>query len=157
MKVRLEIVEGDERTSVEFDGDISKEKIIHFIEALDFSSKASTTPSSGAPTTTKPKPRKKSIKSISTENFEELTIKERLKLFLYFEFTENWFTSKEVRKRYNRTYKEDIGLSTVSTYLSRMAREDFLVKKGNRVERRYRLSEEAKEKGVDRIEQKAKI
>lgn len=153
MKVKLEIVEGNEKTSVEFKGDITKEKILNFIEALDFPSTSPTKPSSGAPIQNN----KKSIDNINTNNFEELTIKERLKLFLYFEFTNQWFTTKEVRRKYNKNYNEEIGLSTVSTYLSRMSREDFLVKKGNRVERKYQLSEEAKEKGIDNIEEKAKI
>ncbi|PTD93615.1 hypothetical protein C9439_06070 [archaeon SCG-AAA382B04] len=157
MKVKLEIVEGDEKTSVEFTGDISKDRIINFIEAFDFPSTTPAKPSSGAPNFSKNQSKqRKSLQNISTDKFDELTIKERLKLFIYFEFREKWFTSKKVRKNYNRAYNEDIGLSTVSTYLSRMARDDFLVKKGNRVERQYKLSEEAKERGIDRIEQKAR-
>ncbi len=155
MKVILEIEVGNEKSSVEFTGELSKEKtkkrIANFIEAFEFPTESSTSLSSGAPFS------KKDINDLSVSDFEEWTIKKRLKYFLFYEFHQNWFTSKEIKKEYQSKYNEEIGLSTVSTYLSRMEKEGFLKKRGNRVEREYRLSEEARERGLDEIENKAKI
>ncbi|MCL7415779.1 MAG: hypothetical protein M8349_06950 [ANME-2 cluster archaeon] len=71
---------------------------------------------------------------------ESLTIKERLELFLNFEYKDQWFTSLSVKQDYDRIYGP-INLSTVSTYLSRLYREDKLERIGNRNQRRYRLKE----------------
>lgn len=46
---------------------------------------------------------------------------DRLEHFIKFEFSNTWFTSQELRERYE-TVADDIKLSTVSTYLSRMNR-----------------------------------
>ncbi|MCL7413015.1 MAG: hypothetical protein M8353_05295 [ANME-2 cluster archaeon] len=71
---------------------------------------------------------------------ESLTIKERLELFLNFEYKGHWFTSLEVKSDYDRIYGP-INLSTVSTYLSRLYREDKLERTGNRNQRRYCVKE----------------
>lgn len=73
---------------------------------------------------------------------ESLTIKERLELFLTFEYKDQWFTSLEVKRDYDRIYSS-INLSTVSTYLSRMFREGKLERMGNRNRRQYCLKTEA--------------
>jgi hypothetical protein len=72
---------------------------------------------------------------------ESLTIKQRLELFLNFEYKGQWFTSLEVKRGYDRAYG-NINLSTVSTYLSRMYREDKLERMGNRNQRKYHIREE---------------
>lgn len=156
MKVTLEIEVRNQKNSMEFEGEINKEeiknRIIRFLDSFEFPSKSPASLSSGAPSSNKA-----SIDDYSLEDFEEWTIKKRLKYFIYYEFRDKWFTSKKIRESYRKSYNEDIGLSTVSTYLSRMSRNDFLKKKGNRVEREYRLSEEAKEKGLNELENKAKV
>lgn len=73
---------------------------------------------------------------------ESLTIKQRLELFLNFEYKGRWFTSLEVKRDYDRVYG-NINLSTVSTYLSRMYRENKLERMGNRNMRKYHLREES--------------
>ena len=72
---------------------------------------------------------------------ESLTIKERLELFLNYEYEDRWFTSIEVKKDYDRVYG-DIHISTVSTYLSRLYREGKLERLGNRNQRKYRIPDE---------------
>ena len=66
---------------------------------------------------------------------------DRLASFIKFEFSNTWFTTQELRERYE-TVADDIKLSTVSTYLSRMNRDGLLDRKGNRNNRQYRLLEE---------------
>ncbi|MCJ7442953.1 MAG: hypothetical protein MUO26_00215 [Methanotrichaceae archaeon] len=66
------------------------------------------------------------------------TLMERLEKFIKYEFPDAWFTSQELRERYE-TVSDDIKISTVSTYLSRMSRDGLVERKGNRNNRQYRL------------------
>ncbi|VVB69115.1 Uncharacterised protein [uncultured archaeon] len=68
------------------------------------------------------------------------TLMDRLESFIKFEFSNTWFTTQELRERYE-TVADDIKLSTVSTYLSRMNRDGLLDRRGNRNNRQYRLIE----------------
>lgn len=78
-------------------------------------------------------------KDIADLSADKPTIKERLSLFLKFEFGGRWFTSLVVKSQYERQYGEEIKLSTVSTYLTRLTGEGFLERRGNRVEREYHV------------------
>ncbi len=66
------------------------------------------------------------------------TLMDRLEKFIRFEFPDAWFTSQELRERYE-TVIDDIKLSTVSTYLSRMNQDGVLERRGNRNNRQYKL------------------
>lgn len=81
----------------------------------------------------------------------DYTIKERLRLFLKFEFGGEWFQSARVKEMYEAQYGEEIKISTVSTYLTRLYGEGFLERRGNRVEREYRvIAADSGEKAVER-------
>lgn len=75
-------------------------------------------------------------------NNEPLTLKERLEMFLRFEYPRVWFTSLDVKRRYESVYG-NIGLSTVSTYLARMYRDNILERRGNHNQREYRLRDDS--------------
>lgn len=95
-------------------------------------------------------------KDISDLSADKPTIKERLRLFLKFEFTGNWFNTVEVKSKYERQYGEEIKVSTVSTYLTRLYNEGFLERRGNRVEREYHLiNVDAEDKIVERATQRS--
>lgn len=72
---------------------------------------------------------------------EALTLKERLEMFLRFEYPRVWFTSLDVKRHYESVYGK-INLSTVSTYLARMHRDSILDRRGNHNQREYRFKEE---------------
>jgi len=73
---------------------------------------------------------------------EDLTIKERLAYFLRYDEKSpvDWFTSSQIRRIYEEAYGENVGLSTLSTYLANMHSEGILVRKGSRAKRQYRLA-----------------
>ncbi len=73
---------------------------------------------------------------------ESLTLKERLEMFLRFEYPRVWFNSLDIKKHYDSVYGK-INLSTVSTYLARMHRDDILDRRGNHNQREYRFKEES--------------
>ncbi|MCX8206449.1 MAG: hypothetical protein N3G75_01265 [Methanothrix sp.] len=66
------------------------------------------------------------------------TLMDSLAEFIKYEFRDQWFTSQQLRERYE-TVRDDIKLSTVSTYLSRMHQDGLLDRRGNRNNREYRL------------------
>ncbi|MCX9083970.1 MAG: hypothetical protein OIN87_04120 [Candidatus Methanoperedens sp.] len=71
-----------------------------------------------------------------------LSIKERLEMFLRFEYPGIWFSSLDVKRQYENVYGK-IGLSTVSTYLARMCHENILIRRGNRNQREYHFKEQS--------------
>jgi hypothetical protein len=53
-------------------------------------------------------------------------------------FPDEWFSSKEVQVACERELNLPLGLSTVSTYLARLADRGFLMRKGSSIDRKYR-------------------
>jgi len=51
-----------------------------------------------------------------------------------------WFSSRDVQAAYEQEFKEPISLSTVATYLSRMAGKGMLIKTGASNRLRYKLA-----------------
>ena len=72
-------------------------------------------------------------------NRASMTLKERLRLFLKYEFSNRWFTSSDAKLNYETNYNTDIALSTVSTYLARLYREGFLTRRGTRKQMEYHI------------------
>ncbi len=85
--------------------------------------------------------------SNSTDEPGSLTLKERLEMFLRFEYPRVWFSSLDVKKQYESVYGM-INLSTVSTYLARMYRDNILLRRGNRNQREYRIRDETAPPGM---------
>jgi len=72
----------------------------------------------------------------------DLTLKERLEMFLRYEYPRVWFSSLDVKRQYETVYGK-INLSTVSTYLARMYRDNILERRGNRNQREYRFGDDS--------------
>jgi len=130
MRIRIEIEDKGLKSSHEFesqnmDGEALRDRIVGFLSASGvFEGKGESTPSATA------------------RDYSSGTLMDRLGSFIRYEFTNTWFTTQELRERYE-TVADDIKLSTVSTYLSRMNRDGLLDKRGNRNNRQYRLMEMA--------------
>jgi DNA-binding transcriptional ArsR family regulator len=122
MKVKIEIEDDGMKSTHVFEGAIVREKIIDFLAAAGVFSEG------GDGLRTAPEPK--------SEN--NRTLRDRLEIFVREEFPDSWFSSNELRDRYE-TVSDDIKLSTVSTYLSRMYYDGVLERRGNRNQRQYRL------------------
>lgn len=126
MRIRIEIEDKGLKSSHEFesqnmDGEALRDRIIGFLSASGvFEGKG------------------ESI--ASARDYKGATLMDRLESFIRYEFSNTWFATQELRERYE-TVADDIKLSTVSTYLSRMNRDGLLEKRGNRNNRQYRLAE----------------
>jgi hypothetical protein len=137
-RIRIEITEDDgTRTTAEFEGENATRKAIRFIE---LSEEPISEVTYEKPVKSKIAPKIDSYIDKDDYSQDTLTLKERLYLFLKYEFPRTWFTSQEVKEGYEAAYG-NINLSTVSTYLARLSREGHLEKRGNRIHRAYRVSE----------------
>lgn len=126
-EVQVHLVKDDgTKADAEFEGEFTVESAIKFI--LAFSRTRIEVPSQ-VPA------------GNSAGETTSLTLKERLEMFLRFEYPGVWFTSLNVKKHYESVYGK-IGLSTVSTYLARMSRDNILIRRGNRNQREYRFNDE---------------
>jgi len=129
MRIRIEIEDKGLKSSHEFesqnmDGEALRDRIIGFLSASGvFESRGESIASAA-----------------SAHNYSSGTLMDRLESFIRYEFSNTWFTTQELREKYE-TVADDIKLSTVSTYLSRMNRDGLLDKRGNRNNRQYRLIE----------------
>jgi hypothetical protein len=126
MRIRIEIEDKGLKSSHEFesqnmDGEALREKIIGFLSASGIFEGAEE-------------------RGADARDYSSGTLMDRLESFVRFEFSNTWFTTQELRERYE-TVADDIKLSTVSTYLSRMNRDGLLDRRGNRNNRQYRLIE----------------
>jgi len=74
---------------------------------------------------------------------ESLTIKDRLLHIIKNNFKYGWFRSSDVKEEYERQFGEEIKASTVATYLARFYEEGILDRRGARLNREYRLIENA--------------
>lgn len=129
-KVRVEVVnEEGMKTSMEREGDFMDESFKPSIISSMVKFLENTLPS---PFLSDP----------SEVDSEDLTIKERLAYFLRYDKRSpgDWFTSSQIRRIYEEAYGEQVGISTLSTYLANMHSEGILVRKGSRAKREYRLA-----------------
>ncbi len=65
----------------------------------------------------------------------------KLQLVIERRFPLGLFTSQEALVAYEDILNEPMGLSTVSTYLARLADQGFLSRSGSRIRRRYKMKE----------------
>jgi DNA-binding transcriptional ArsR family regulator len=127
MRIRIEVEDKGLKSTYEFEsqeleGDALRERIIGYLTASGVFAEKDDVP--------------------HAQDYESSgTLMDRLQKFIKFEFPETWFTSQELRERYE-TVADDIKLSTVSTYLSRLNRDGLLERRGNRNNRQYRLLSE---------------
>ncbi len=75
------------------------------------------------------------------ENLEldNLSIMDKLLIIIKRQMKYGWFTSRDIQEFYQAEYREEVKLSTISTYLSRMFEEKILDRRGSRRRREYRL------------------
>jgi DNA-binding transcriptional ArsR family regulator len=130
MRIRIEIEDKGLKSSHEFesqnmDGEALRDKIVGFLSA------------SGVFESTE---ERAAAIATSRDYSSGRTLMDRLESFIRFEFSNTWFTTQELREKYE-TVADDIKLSTVSTYLSRMNRDGLLDRRGNRNNRQYSLIE----------------
>lgn len=122
-KMRIEVFDGEgNKYSIAFEGNITREKALRLLDLVELLGGVST----GSPET--------SVTSDETSKYD------RLLAIIQRHFPIVWFSSKDVQAVYEQEYKQPISLSTVATYLSRMASKGLLVRSGASNRIKYRAS-----------------
>ena len=123
-KMRIELFDSEgNRYIISFEGRVTREKALRLLDLVEL---LGGVPSGSA---------NPGI-NISTNEFSKC---DKVRLIVQRHFPIVWFTSKEVQSVYERELKEPIGLSTVATYLSRMADRRTLVKMRDSKSLKYRM------------------
>ncbi|MEM0095321.1 MAG: BlaI/MecI/CopY family transcriptional regulator [Candidatus Bathyarchaeia archaeon] len=123
-KMRIEIFDSEgNKYSIAFEGQITREKALRLLDLVELLGGVSSTSTSEV-----------NMSSSGTSKFEKVMS------VIHKHFPIAWFTSKEIQAAYEQEFKEPIGLSTVATYLARMANKGLLIKTGTSNRLKYRTS-----------------
>jgi hypothetical protein len=122
-KMKVDVFDnGGNRYSVTFEGQVTRDKALRLLEIVELlGGMPSANPTESTPVA-------------------ELAKQDKVRFLIEKSFPLVWFSSKEVQTFYEKELKEPINLSTVSTYLSRMAERGFLVKTSMANKKRYRIT-----------------
>lgn len=126
-KMRVELFDTDgSRYSISFEGQVTRDKALRLLDLVEL---LGGLPSGGGnPGANVEVPR------------AELSKYDKVRAVVQKHFPVVWFSSREVQSVYEQEIKEPIGLSTVATYLSRMAAKGILSKAGASNNLKYKAS-----------------
>src|SRR4030042_357938 len=116
-KMRVELFDSDgNRYTIAFEGQVTRDKALRLLDLVELLGGA---PGEG-PT----------VNASAALPNRVLSRFEKVQVVIQKNFPLIWFSSKDIQSFYEQELKEPIGLSTVSTYLSRMANKGLLVRNG---------------------------
>jgi hypothetical protein len=125
-KMRVEIFDGEgNKYTLAFEGQITRDKALRLLDLMELFGGMTT---SGHP------------ESNPTTLTYQLSKYDKIRMAIQKNFPLVWFSSREIQLAYEQEFKEPISLSTVATYLSRMASKGTLVKAGASNRLKYRLA-----------------
>ena len=113
---------GGNRYSITFEGQVTRDKALRLLEIVELLGGMP----SGNPAENKP--------------VSEMIKQDKVRFLVERNFPIVWFSSKEVQTVYEKELKEPVSLSTISTYLSRLAERGFLLKTSAANKKRYRMT-----------------
>jgi len=121
-KMRVEVYdETGNRYTVTFEGRVTRDKAVRLLDLVELLG--------GMPGSS----------SGWTQQSPDLSKVDRVQLIIEKHFPLVWFSSKDVQSVYEQEFKEPTHLSTISTYLSRLADRGILDRSGPLNQRRYRI------------------
>ena len=134
-KMRIELFdrEGNKYT-ISFDGQVTRDKAVRLLDLVELLGGLS-------------------IEGVSPNrgtSLNEVTKYEKMRVLVQNHFPVGWFTSKEIQSVYEREIEKPIGLSTVSTYLSRMTERGTLIKARTSRQLKYRIARNAPSEVIER-------
>ncbi len=126
-KMRVELFDSDgNRYTIAFEGQVTRDKALRLLDLVELLGGAS----GEGPT---------AIAGNALPN-KILSRFEKVQLVIQKNFPLIWFSSKEIQSIYEQELKEPVGLSTVSTYLSRMAAKGMLLRTGGPNSLKYKTA-----------------
>lgn len=127
-KMRVELFDSEgNRYTVAFEGQITRDKALRLLDLVELLG--------GMPGENPTSNGTSGVQAVGgSSRFE------KVRLVVQKSFPLVWFSSKDIQAVFEQELKEPISLSTVSTYLSRMATKGFLVRTGSSSNLKYKVS-----------------
>lgn len=126
-KMRVELFDNDgNRYTIAFEGQVTRDKALRLLDLVELLG--------GAPSENPNSSPNSALTSSLVSRFEKVHV------VIQKSFPMIWFSSKDIQSMYEQDLKEPIGLSTVSTYLSRMASKGLLLRTGGSNNLKYRTA-----------------
>jgi hypothetical protein len=126
-KMRVELFDNDgNRYTIAFEGQVTRDKALRLLDLVELLGGA---PSEGS-----------AINSSTSLPSRVLSRFEKVQLVVQKSFPLIWFSSKDIQSVYEQELKEPVSLSTVSTYLSRMASKGMLLRTGGSNSLKYKTA-----------------
>ncbi len=125
MRVELFDNEGN-RYTVAFEGQVTRDKALRLLDLVELLG--------GMPGESS------NSEDVNASTRNNLSRFEKVRTVIRKSFPLVWFSSKDIQSEYETNLKEPINLSTVSTYLSRMANKGFLMRTGNQNNIKYKVA-----------------
>ena len=127
-KMRVELFDSEgNRYTVTFEGQITREKALRLLDLVELlggmPNETANRGSAGNAMTGAISSRFEKLRSVVQKSFPLI-----------------WFSSKDVQSVFEQELKEPISLSTVSTYLTRLASKGWLLRAGNSNSLKYKLA-----------------
>ncbi len=134
--MRVELFDGEgNRYTVAFEGQITRDKALRLLDLVELLG--------GMPTEV---PNRAS----EAPNLLQLSRLEKVQAVIQRSFPLVWFSSRDIQSMYEQEMKEPIGLSTVSTYLSRLATKGFLNRAGDGNNLKYKTVSKIAQAAIQR-------
>jgi hypothetical protein len=126
-KMRVELFDSDgNRYTIAFEGQVTRDKALRLLDLVELLGGA---PGEG-PT----------VNSNAALPNRVLSRFEKVQLIVQKNFPLVWFSSKDIQSIYEQELKEPVGMSTISTYLSRMAVKGMLLRTGGQNNLKYKTA-----------------
>jgi hypothetical protein len=126
-KIRVELFDSDgNRYTIAFEGQVTRDKAMRLLDLVELLG--------GAPSETP------TANATSTMPNRVLSRFEKVQLVVQKNFPLIWFSSKEIQSTYEQELKEPVSLSTISTYLSRLASKGMLLRTGGPNNLKYKTA-----------------
>ncbi len=126
-KMRIELFDSDgNRYTIAFEGQVTRDKavrLLDLVELLGGTPSEATAASTGAALQNRVLSRFEKVQMVIQKNFPLI-----------------WFSSKDIQSVYEQELKEPVSLSTISTYLSRMASKGLLLRTGGQNNLKYKTA-----------------
>ena len=127
-KIRVELFDSDgNRYTIAFEGQVTRDKALKLLDLVELLG-------GGMPVEGGGSGARATIPNSSVSIFEKVY------LVIQKNFPLVWFSSKDIQSIYEQELKQPISLSTVSTYLSRMANKGVLLKTGSQNSLKYKTA-----------------
>jgi hypothetical protein len=133
--MRVELFDSDgNRYTIAFEGQVTRDKALRLLDLVELLG--------GAPNETSAASSTASLANSLLSRFE------KVQAVIQKSFPLIWFSSRDVQSVYEQELKEPVSLSTVSTYLSRMASKGMLLRTGGSNNLKYKTAPRIPQGGI---------